>query len=830
MGAVPSSPGAESGEEAPPTAGTFASGVPVGPSGILAADPGGNAAGASPELVAGAPPEVAAAALPETPASDLPQPLRLPGLTEAERAALGLAEAGSGPDPVPGSTAGSAPGPAIGSPAGPVSGPGFGPATVPAPGPAFESTAKSAQRPAFGPAPGPALGSASVSDPEPAIRPATGPAPGPAFGSTAESAQRPAFGPAPGRAPGPAFGPDTEPAPGSNAGSGPGLASGPTAGSALGPAPGPAPGLEPAPGRAPGPASGLAPGLVAGSAPGRGVGSAAGPSSEPAAEPAPGPGAESVPGPAPEPASTHAPVSTADTDPDARDRQAPAGWAEYHLPSLDLLPLPESERGLSEDEILERASLLERTLASFGVEATVIDFSFGPAVTRYELQPGPGVRVNKFTALADDIALALAATDVRVEAPIPGKSAVGIEVPNKERLAVPLREVLQSPEFLASTSKLTVALGKDNAGNPVVGDLARMPHLLIAGATGSGKSVCMNTLICSLLYKARPDEVKMLMIDPKMVELSMYNGIPHLMAPVVTDPRRAAGFLKGAVKEMESRYELFAALGVRNITQYNQLVRDNPGPDPDHPRRPLPYIVIFIDELADLMMVAPADVEDAICRLAQMARACGIHLVIATQSPRVDVITGLIKANIPSRIAFAVSSQVDSRVILDAAGAERLLGRGDMLYHPAGLPKPIRAQGAYISEASVEKLVQFVKAQGRPEYTAQEVPLENGGRRGRNGTYGPQAAQEAAAPQSAVDEALPEAARIIIEHGHASVSLLQRRLRCNYTKAVRLIDQLEEMGFIGPHQGSKPREVLATMAKWHEVFGDRAGGPRPPAE
>jgi len=501
----------------------------------------------------------------------------------------------------------------------------------------------------------------------------------------------------------------------------------------------------------------------------------------------------------------------------------------YHLPSLDLLPLPESERGLSDDEILERAALLEQTLASFGVEATVVDFTVGPAVTRYELQPGPGVRVNKFTALAVDIALALAATDVRVEAPIPGKSAVGIEVPNKERLAVPLREVLQSLEFLASTSKLTVALGKDNSGDPVVGDLARMPHLLIAGATGSGKSVCMNTIICSLLYKARPDEVKMLMIDPKMVELSMYNGIPHLTAPVITDVRKAAGYLKGAVKEMEARYELFASLGVRSIEQYNRLVAVDPGPDPDHPRRPLPYIVIFIDELADLMMVAPADVEDSICRLAQMARACGMHLVIATQSPRVDVITGLIKANIPSRIAFAVSSQVDSRVILDAAGAERLLGRGDMLYHPAGLSKPIRAQGAYISEASVEKLVRFVKAQGQPEYTAQEVPLENGGRRGRNGhasqgAPGLQNGQDAQAP-SAVDEALPEAARIIIEHGHASVSLLQRRLRCNYTKAVRLIDQLEEMGLIGPHQGSKPREVRATMATWHELFGNRSAEP-----
>ena len=492
---------------------------------------------------------------------------------------------------------------------------------------------------------------------------------------------------------------------------------------------------------------------------------------------------------------------------------------DYVLPPIDLLPLPASERGLSEDEVLERALLLERTLASFGVEAKVVDFSFGPAVTRYELQPAPGVRVNKFTALADDIALALAAVDVRVEAPIPGKSAVGIEVPNKERLAVPLREVLESPEFRQSPSKLTVAFGKDNSGHPVVGDLARMPHLLIAGATGSGKSVCMNTIICSLLFKARPDEVKMLMIDPKMVELSIYDGIPHLIAPVVTDVRKAAGYLKGAVHEMEARYELFAAAGVRNIEQYNRQVAEQAAADPAQAPKPLPYIVIFIDELADLMMVAPADVEDAICRLAQMARACGIHLVIATQSPRVDVITGLIKANIPSRIAFAVSSQVDSRVILDAAGAERLLGRGDMLYHPSGLSKPLRAQGAYISETSVEELVRFVKQQGRPEYTAVEVPVENGNgnRKGNKNGSG-----DSPAP-TAVDEALPEAARIIIEHGQASVSLLQRRLRCNYTKAARIIDELEAMGLVGPHQGSKPREVLATMETWQQLFGSRSG-------
>ncbi|MGE5673596.1 MAG: DNA translocase FtsK, partial [Mycobacterium leprae] len=483
----------------------------------------------------------------------------------------------------------------------------------------------------------------------------------------------------------------------------------------------------------------------------------------------------------------------------------------YQLPAVGMLPALAAARTQTEDEHLERAILLEETLRSFGVESKVVDFSYGPAVTRYELQPGPGVRVNKFTALADDLALALAAEDVRIEAPIPGKSAVGIEVPNRVRQMVPLREVLESTDFRNNPSRLAVAFGKDNAGQAVVGDLAKMPHLLIAGSTGSGKSVCMNTIICSLLFKARPDEVKMMMIDPKMVELSTYNGIPHLIAPVITDVKKAAGFLKGAVKEMEGRYELFAAAGVRNIEQYNRMVTANPGPDPEHPRRPLPFIVIFIDELADLMMVAPADVEDAICRLAQMARACGMHLVIATQSPRVDVITGLIKANVPSRIAFAVSSQIDSRVIMDSAGAERLLGRGDMLYHPSGLPKPVRAQGAFIDEGSVDGLVRFVKEQGRPTFTAQEVSVEADDRRNRG------AGGEAQAV-SAVEAAFPQAVRVVIEHGQASVSILQRRLRCNYSKAARLIDMMEERGYIGQHQGSRPRDVLISLAQWQEEF------------
>ncbi|HEY8346354.1 MAG TPA: DNA translocase FtsK [Symbiobacteriaceae bacterium] len=486
----------------------------------------------------------------------------------------------------------------------------------------------------------------------------------------------------------------------------------------------------------------------------------------------------------------------------------------YQLPPISMLPKPVHSGGPSIQDYKERADLLVRTLRSFGVEARVVEISPGPVVTRYELQPGEGVRVHKFTQLADDLALALAAEDIRIEAPIPGKAAVGIEVPNKVRRSVPLREVMETPAFLNSPSKLTVAFGQDNAGNPVVWDLAKMPHLLIAGSTGSGKSVCMNTIICSLLFKARPDEVKMLMIDPKMVELSTYNGIPHLMAPVITDPKKAAGYLKGAVKEMERRYELFAQVGARNIQQYNQICRNDPGPDPEHPRKPLPYVVIFIDELADLMMVAPVDVEDSICRLAQMARACGMHLVIATQSPRVDVITGLIKANIPSRIAFAVSSQVDSRVILDYAGAERLLGRGDMLFHPSGLSRAIRAQGAYIGEREVEALVKFVKAQAKPVYTAEEVAVEvNTPRRGAG--HG-----EGGEPTSAVEAVFPQAVRIVIEHGQASVSILQRRLRCNYNKAARLIDMMEERGFIGPHQGSKPREVLITMAQWQELFGE----------
>lgn len=513
--------------------------------------------------------------------------------------------------------------------------------------------------------------------------------------------------------------------------------------------------------------------------------------------------------PAPRTAERAPQVEVAEVAPAAIHQSGPA---EYRLPPLTLLG--EANRGnvgTTHKEILERSELLEKTLRTFGVEAKVLEVHIGPAITRFELQPAPGVKVSKIVNLADDLALNLAAEDVRIEAPIPGKAAIGIEVPNKERAAVYLRDVLESPDFVNNPSKLTIALGKDIAGRPVIGALEKMPHLLIAGSTGSGKSVCMNTIITSILFKCRPDEVKMLMIDPKMVELSTYNGIPHLAAPVCTDPRKAAGYLKWAVREMENRYELFAATGVRDITRYNQLCQEDPGPDRENPRKPLPYIIILIDELADLMMVAPGEVEDAICRLAQMARACGMHLVVATQRPSVDVITGLIKANVPSRIAFAVSSQIDSRTILDMGGAEKLLGRGDMLFFPVGKSKPERAQGAFIDEKEVEAVVKFTEMQGRPEYQAEALEVEGGN--GRKASGG-----EDKEPSSH-DAQFAQAVRIIIEEGRASVSILQRRLRVNYTKAARLIDDMFERGWVGPHQGPKPREVLITMPMWHEIFG-----------
>ncbi|MBW7458867.1 DNA translocase FtsK, partial [Paenibacillus sepulcri] len=416
----------------------------------------------------------------------------------------------------------------------------------------------------------------------------------------------------------------------------------------------------------------------------------------------------------------------------------------------------------------------------------------GPAVTRYEVQPATGVKVSRIVGLTDDIALALAAKDIRMEAPIPGKSAIGIEVPNTEVSVVTMREVMEMPAFLNAPSKLSIAFGRDISGQTIVGNLAKMPHLLVAGATGSGKSVCINGIITSILYKARPDEVKFLMVDPKMVELNVYNGIPHLLAPVVTDPRRASLALKKIVVEMEKRYELFSKSGTRNIEGYNNLMAENPS-------AVLPYIVVIVDELADLMMVAANDVEDAICRLAQMARAAGIHLIIATQRPSVDVITGLIKANIPSRIAFGVSSQVDSRTILDMVGAEKLLGRGDMLFLPVGMSKPIRVQGAFLSDQEVEAVVNYSRGQAEAEYTNDLVPEVDDSM--------PEADEQ-------MDELYDQAVRIVLEAKQASVSLLQRRMRVGYTRAARLIDQMEARSIIGPYEGSKPREVLLTVDQY----------------
>lgn len=473
--------------------------------------------------------------------------------------------------------------------------------------------------------------------------------------------------------------------------------------------------------------------------------------------------------------------------------------SSFHLPPISILARPHRLKNirLSKD-INENIRILEETLESFGVKAKVLQVSRGPAITRYEIQPPSGVKVSRIVGLADDIALSMAAPDVRIEAPIPGKAAVGIEVPNKEISMVHLRDLLEAQEFVQSGSKLTIALGKDIAGNPEVTDLTKMPHLLIAGATGSGKSVCLNTLIASILFKATPDEVKLLMIDPKMVELATYNGIPHLVNPVVTDPKKAATALRWAVREMERRYELFAQSGVRDITRYNKLFKNKePGGV-----MPLPLIVVIIDELADLMMIAPADVEDAVCRLAQMARAAGIHLVVATQRPSVDVITGLIKANIPSRISFAVSSQIDSRTILDMAGAEKLLGKGDMLFYPVGAPKPVRIQGAYLSDREVEDLVNYLKKQAEPVYDEKILTVEP---------------EEEAMPE-VEDELLAPAVKILIESGHASISMLQRRLHIGYARAARLIDMMEQRGIVGGYEGSKPRSILMTLDQYNQVF------------
>ena len=455
--------------------------------------------------------------------------------------------------------------------------------------------------------------------------------------------------------------------------------------------------------------------------------------------------------------------------------------------------------------LTDTAKKIQKTLYSFGVSAKVENVSVGPAITRYELKPAEGVRVSKIANLADDIALNLAAETIRIEAPIPGKQAVGIEVPNKEKEAVHLREVLESDEFRANNSKLSVALGKDVAGNIQLADIAKMPHVLIAGSTGSGKSVCINTIITSIIYNAKPSEVKMVMVDPKVVELSVYNGIPHLLIPVVTDPKKAAGALAWAVQEMDNRYNLFASKGVRDIKGYNKAIEKEEG------QGKLPQIVIIVDELADLMMVAAKDVEEAICRLAQKARAAGMHLVIATQRPSVDVITGLIKANVPSRIAFAVSSQVDSRTILDSVGAEKLLGKGDMLFFPTGYPKPVRVQGAFVSDEEVEKIVGFVKQNGTATYSEDILEtIENSNKTEK------ELIQEQAEDDE-TDAFLMDAIEAVIDAGTASTSFIQRKFKVGYARAGRIIDQMEERGVISGYQGSKPREVLMSRERWEEL-------------
>jgi len=478
----------------------------------------------------------------------------------------------------------------------------------------------------------------------------------------------------------------------------------------------------------------------------------------------------------------------------------------YEFPPIQLLSEGEGRviKG-GKKALADTATRLQKTLYSFGVSAKVENVSVGPAITRYEIKPAEGVRVNKIANLADDIALNLAAESIRIEAPIPGKQAVGIEIPNKENEIVHLRDIIETDKFKDHKSKLAFALGKDVAGEEVVTDIAKMPHVLIAGSTGSGKSVCINTLITSIIYKAKPSEVKLVMVDPKVVELSVYNGIPHLLIPVVTDPKKAAGALAWAVQEMVNRYSLFASKGVRDVKGYNEALDKQGG------EGKLPQIVIIIDELADLMMVAAKDVEDAICRLAQMARAAGMHLVIATQRPSVDVITGIIKANIPSRIAFAVSSQVDSRTILDMVGAEKLLGKGDMLFYPSGASKPTRVQGAFVSDKEVEKIVDFLKSNGG-EASYNEDILESIEKSNSTDKELEQVTEE-----DDTDPFLMEAIETVIETGQASTSFIQRRFKVGYARAGRIIDQMEERGIISGYQGSKPREVLITKERWEEL-------------
>lgn len=480
----------------------------------------------------------------------------------------------------------------------------------------------------------------------------------------------------------------------------------------------------------------------------------------------------------------------------------------YKSPPITMLNPPVASKVGTETriELAQNAETLVNTLKSFGVQTRIVDINRGPSVTRYELQPAAGVKVSRITSLTDDIKMSLAAKSIRIEAPIPGKPAVGIEVPNSEVDIITMREMLESKEFDEAKSNIAFALGKDITGEVIFADIAKMPHVLIAGATGSGKSVCINSIIISILYKSSPDDVRLLMIDPKMVELEVYNGIPHLLIPVVTDARKAAGALSWAVTEMQKRYKLFADHNVRNLSGFNELAKKTEGIDP------LPQIIIIIDELADLMMVAAKDVEEAICRLAQLARAAGMHLVIATQRPSVDIITGVIKANIPSRIAFSVSSQIDSRTILDGGGAEKLLGRGDMLFSAYGAPKPTRVQGCFVTDKEVENVVAFIKNEIKADYDEtiideieRNAPVPKGESSSGGGSI------------DSSDEMIDKAIEVLVDAGQASTSYLQRRLKLGYARAARIMDELEQMGIIGESEGAKPRKVLMTKEQWLEA-------------
>ena len=490
--------------------------------------------------------------------------------------------------------------------------------------------------------------------------------------------------------------------------------------------------------------------------------------------------------------------------------------AEYRIPPLSLLQKGKAATGDSSRELKETAIRLQQTLNTFGVKVTITDISQGPSVTRYELQPEQGVKVSKIVGLADDIKLNLAATDIRIEAPIPGKAAIGIEVPNKENMTVALRDLLESKEFQEFNSNIAFAVGKDIAGKTVVADIAKMPHMLIAGATGSGKSVCINTLIMSILYKAHPDDVKLIMVDPKVVELSVYNGIPHLLIPVVTDPKKASAALHWGVSEMEDRYRKFADYNVRDLKGYNKKIETMPVPEGEEAPKKMPQIVIIVDELADLMMVCPGEVEESICRLAQLARAAGIHLIIATQRPSVDVITGLIKANMPSRVAFSVSSGVDSRTILDMNGAEKLLGKGDMLFYPQGYSKPARVQGAFVSDKEVSDVVDYLKNQALGNTYSNyaediEEKIKNIGSSGGSSGSGSGGGNDR-------DEYFEEAARFIIDKDKASIGMLQRVLKIGFNRAARIMDQLCEYGVVGEEEGTKPRKVLMSMEQFEQLL------------